>query len=263
MDGTWTLTHNTHPPPPAAVWMRAIEHLTQSSSTAISVSEDDPMEFTECTAVRRITHPRTLTMAFGYHETGGQPYTQLNSSEIDLYNSKCGGAQVAILTRAYWPSSPWSTRVQAVLTNPHLGGVAMEYNPNDYGKRSEQIFVKEILAAGKKAIFLWPLTPNNVSVETNVFDAISSFAQSCSNHTPPTAPCGPGYGCACGMDMASDNVWIVIARYGLPHGAACGGADNSECVFGRSNSMVAATNQALRLRNLLRSSTRLPGQGKV
>lgn len=250
VDGTWTLTHNTRPSSSDSVWLRAIEHLAQSSAAAISVSEDDPMQFTECAIVRRITKPRPLTMAFGYHETGGEPHTQLNSSEIDLYHSKCGAAQVAILTRAYWPSSPWRTGVQAVLANPHLGGVAMEYSPNGYGLRTEQTFVKDMLAAGKKAIFLWPIAPNHVSVETNVFDAISSFAQSCSNHTPPTAPCGPP-GCACGMDMASDDVWIVIARYGMPHGMACG--SNSECIFGRSNSMVAATNEALRLRDALRS----------
>ena len=55
-------------------------------------------------------------------------------------------------------------------------------------------------AAGKKAIFLWPVAPNNVSVETNVFDAISSFAQSCSNHTPPTArtPVNKYGHCCCG-----------------------------------------------------------------
>lgn len=251
VDGTWTLTHNTHPTAQDSVWLRAIEHLTQTSSTAISISEDDPMQFTECEAVRRIIEPRPLTMAFGYHETGGEPHTQLNSSEIDLYNSKCGGAQVAILTRAYWPSSPWRTGVQAVLSNPNLGGVAMEYSPDDYGERTEQEFVKEMLAAEKKAIFLWPITPNNVSVATNVFDAISSFAQSCTNHTPPTAPCGPP-GCACGMNMASDDVWVVIARYGLPHGPACGA--DSECVFAPTNSMVAAVQEALRLREVLRSS---------
>ena len=135
------------------------------------------MQYTECAAVARITGSAP-SLAFGYHETGGSPHTQLNATEIGLYHAKCG-ADVAILTRAYWPSSPWRTGVEAVLSSPHLGGVAMEYQPQDYGLRTEQTFVKEVLAAKKKAIFLWPLQASNRSHETDIFDAISSFAQSC------------------------------------------------------------------------------------
>jgi hypothetical protein len=245
-DGTWALTHNTHPSVSDATWKAAIDHF---GSGALTVSEDDPMEFSECGAVRRILGNSPPTLAFGYHETGGKPATQLNATEIDMYHAKCG-TDVAILTRAYWPSSPWCSRVEAVLGHPHLGGVAMEYSPSGYGLRTEQTFVKEVLAAGHKAIFLWPVSLNNRSLETNIFDAVSSFTQACGNHTPPTSPCGPakdptGHGCACGMNMASDDVWIVIARYGLPHGAACG--PDSACVFGATNSMAAAVTEALRL----------------
>jgi hypothetical protein len=246
-DGAWVLTHNTHPPASVAAWRAATDHLTTGGLT---VSEDDPMQFTECTAVAKVLGEPPL-LAFGYHETGGQPATQLNATEIDLYHAKCR-ADVAILTRAYWPSSPWRTRVETVLRHPHLGGVVMEYSPDSYGLRSEQAFVEEVLSAGRRAIFLWPLALNNRSLEVNVFDALSSFAQQCGNHTPPTSPCGPrkdptGHGCACGMDMGSDDVWVVIARYGLPHGAACG--TDSACVFGSSNSMAAAVKQALRLQS--------------
>ena len=195
VDGVWALTHNTHPAASDATWKAAIDHL----GSALTVSEDDPMQFSECGAVARILGSKPPTLAFGYHETGGTPATQLNATEIDLYHAKCG-TDVAILTRAYWPSSPWSSRVEAVLSHPHLGGVAMEYSPSDYGSRTEQTFVKEVLAAGRKAIFLWPVSPNNRSLETNVFDAVSSFAQACGNHSPPISPCGPkhdptGHGC--------------------------------------------------------------------
>jgi hypothetical protein len=248
-DGAWVLTHNTHPATSDATWKAAVDHLGSN----LTVSEDDPMQIFECGAAARILG-QPPTLAFGYHETGGKPWTQLNATEIDMYHAKCG-TDVAILTRAYWPSSPWSSRVEAVLSHPHLGGVAMEYSPNDYGLRTEQTFVKEVLAAGRKAIFLWPVSPNNRSLETNVFDAVSSFAQACGNHTAPTSPCGPvkdptGHGCACGMDMASDDVWIVIARYGLPQGVACGA--DSACVFGATNSMAAAVTEALRLQAAMR-----------
>eukprot|EP01052_Picozoa_sp_SAG31_P010001 SAG31_NODE_536_length_14340_cov_9.449196_2_plen_315_part_00 len=262
-DGAWVLTHNTHPSATATVWRAAIDHLTRGTP-ALTVSEDDPMQFQECTVVARVLGEPPL-LAFGYHETGGQPATQLNGTEIDRYYSMCH-TSVAILTRAYWPSSPWRTRVEAVLRHPHLGGVAMEYSPNDYGLRSEQTFVQELLAAGHKAIFLWPLALNNRSLERNIFDAITSFAQACGNHTAPTSPCGPkkdptGHGCACGMEMRSDNVWVVIARYGLPHGTKCG--TDSACIFGPTNSMAAAVKQALQLQAFLDSQQTTPATQRL
>lgn len=99
----------------------------------------------------------------------------------------------------------------------------MEYGPGDYGKRSEADFVAEMLAAKRKAIFLWPLQPDaNHTCEGNVGAAILSFITA-------------------GIDMSSDDVWIVIARYSLPHGAAC-----KDCVFGPKNSLAAAVREAQR-----------------
>ena len=70
---------------------------------------NEEVQFSECAAVTRILgSPPTL--AFGYHETGGNPYTQLNASEISEYHQRCH-SQVSILTRAYWPGSLWRTRV--------------------------------------------------------------------------------------------------------------------------------------------------------
>ena len=218
VNGTWAITVNTAPEPADSVWRAAFNHLGRAQT----ISEDNPMSFSECSAVARILGAPP-TMAFGYHETGGQPFTQLNASEIAEYQQKCR-TQVCILTRAYWPNSPWRTRVEAVLNQTALGGVAMEYGPGDYGKRFEEDYVNAMLAAKKKAIFLWPLQPAaNQTCEGNVGDAIRSFV-------------------AGGADMASDDVWIVIARYGLPHGAAC-----KDCVFGAKNSLVAAVRAAQRL----------------
>ena len=112
------------------------------------------MGFAECTAVR--AYAGTLTAAFGYHETGGTPATQLNAQAIDLYSSKCGGSGVIILTRAYWPNTEWRSKTDAVLHHPKLYGVAMEFNPHDFGKRNEVDFIHNVLAAGKTAFFLLP-----------------------------------------------------------------------------------------------------------
>lgn len=74
-----------------------------------------------------------MTAAFGYHEAH---VTQLNYNEISQYSDRCLGVGVVILTRAYWPDSDWKRNTDAVLHHPKLYGVAMEFNPNDFGKRS-------------------------------------------------------------------------------------------------------------------------------
>jgi hypothetical protein len=140
-----------------------------------------------------------------YHETGGTPATQLNSSEIDAASAACGGAGVFILTRAYWPGSPWRTRVEAVLGNPRMAGCAMEFNPSDFGKRNEDDFVKALLAAGKTPIFLLPFLPNSANkdpsetIMTNFLDWLA----------------------ARGVDLGDDRIVFSLANYdapGLPYG---------------------------------------------
>ncbi len=223
VNGTWAIVANTIPQPADTVWRAAFKHLGEAQT----VSEDNPMSFTQCKAVSRILGAPP-SMAFGYHETGGEPYTQLNHTEISQYHEQCK-TQVCLLTRAFWPSSPWRTRVEAVLSHPNLGGVAMEYGPGENGKRTEEDFVREMLAAKKKAIFLWPLQPSgNQTCEGNVGDAIRSFV-------------------ARGMDMANDDVWIVIARYSLPK--PC-----TDCVYGETNSLLAAVREALRLQTFIKSA---------
>ena len=81
------------------------------------------MQFSQCAAVRQYTG--TLTAAFGYHETGGTPATQLTAQQITLYSNNCQGAGVVILTRAYWPNSDWRKNTDKVLSHPKLYGVAM------------------------------------------------------------------------------------------------------------------------------------------
>ena len=61
-----------------------------------------------------------------------------------------------ILTRAYWPNTDWRRNTDKVLGHPKLYGVAMEFNPDDFGKRSEVDFIHSVLGAGKTAFFLLP-----------------------------------------------------------------------------------------------------------
>lgn len=149
VDFTWAITVNS-PGVSAQLWKQAFA----ATNNQVTFSEDNPMQFKECAAVRQYTG--TLTAAFGYHETGGTPATQLTAAQIQQYSDHCGGAGVIILTRAYWPDSDWRRNTDRVLTHPKLYGVAMEFNPHDFGKRNEVDFIHNVLAAGKSAFFLLP-----------------------------------------------------------------------------------------------------------
>jgi hypothetical protein len=192
VDFTWAILDNS-PGVTDAQWKTAFNALNPVQI----YSEDNPSDqYVDCRRVRQIDG--TLTAAFGYHETGGQPQTMLSWSEIDQYYANCG-AGVIILTRAFWPGSQWRTGVESVLNHPKLYGVAMEFNPDDIGKRSEADFVKEVTAAGKTAFFLWPYRyVSNETTETVMDTAIRTLISA-------------------GTPMHSDQVSVVIARYDLPH----------------------------------------------
>jgi hypothetical protein len=190
-DFTWAILVNS-PGVSNAQWKAAFEALNPLQV----FSEDNPMAFSDCRRVREVTG--TLMAAFGYHETGGQPQTMLSWTEIDQYYEKCG-AGVIVLTRAYWPGTQWRTGVEAVLKHPKLYGVAMEFNPDDIGKRNEADFAKEVTAAGKTTFFLWPYRyANGRTTETVMDTAVRSLI-------------------AAGTPMHSDLVSVVIARYDQPH----------------------------------------------
>eukprot|EP00658_Telonema_sp_P-2_P062308 TRINITY_DN50974_c0_g1_i3.p1 TRINITY_DN50974_c0_g1~~TRINITY_DN50974_c0_g1_i3.p1 ORF type:complete len:199 (+),score=42.61 TRINITY_DN50974_c0_g1_i3:182-778(+) len=185
------------------------------------------MGIVECQRYARIAgHPPSL--AFNYHETGGAPHTMLNTSEIREVHAACG-AEVVILTRAYWPGSEWRSGVLAVLNDTGLGGVAMEFNPGDFGKRNEKDFVADVLAAGKKPFFLLSPGADGHTQEQDVSDALESYI-------------------ATGVDMASEDTYVVIARYGSATPQPCP-ASNPGCVYGAHNSVAAALRVALQIRD--------------
>lgn len=88
------------------------------------------MGFSECGVVKSLAG--NLWAAFGYHEAH---VTQLTYEEITQYANHCN-SPVIILTRAYWNGSDWKNNTDKVLHHPKLIGVAMEFNPSDFGKRS-------------------------------------------------------------------------------------------------------------------------------
>jgi hypothetical protein len=222
LDGAWEISVNSANTTDAE-WKTA---LSTVAPQRFVVTEDNPMGFSECQRYARIAgSPPSL--AFGYHETGGQPHTQLNSSEIDLYHEKCR-AQVVILTRAYWPGSDWKTGVTKVLNNSNLAGVAMEFNPGDFGKRNEDDFVRDMLAAEKMPFFLFSPGADGHSQEDDVKDAITSYIKA-------------------GIPMHNDNVHVVIARYGSATPQPCP-STNPGCVYGATNSVAAALREALKLK---------------
>eukprot|EP00475_Leptophrys_vorax_P046085 TRINITY_DN976_c0_g1_i7.p1 TRINITY_DN976_c0_g1~~TRINITY_DN976_c0_g1_i7.p1 ORF type:complete len:270 (-),score=48.80 TRINITY_DN976_c0_g1_i7:51-860(-) len=190
-DFTWAIMTNS-PGVSDAQWRKAYDSLN-----AVQVfSEDNPDSYENCIRMRQITG--TLLAAFGYHETGGQPNTMLNWQEIDTYYSRCG-AGVVVLTRAYWPGSHWRTGIEAILSHPKLYGVAMEFNPDDIGKRNEADFVRAVTGAGKTAFFLWPYRCVSDRTTETVMDTAIRWMRSA------------------GINMANDLISVVIARYDQPH----------------------------------------------
>lgn len=157
-----------------------------------------------------------------YHEDALTPSptkTLLNWGEVDQYYNNCNHHDVLALTRAYWPGSDWEKYCRNILTHPHLGGIAMEYNPQDTGLRSEDHFVNELLAYGRKPFFLWPLRYNGVTTEQNIIDSINWLW----SH---------------GVNLNDDRIHFVIARYDNPHVA----------VVGPTNTVQSAMNAAMTMK---------------
>lgn len=124
-----------------------------------------------------------------------------------------------ILTRAYWPNSEWRTRTDKVLGHPRLYGVAMEFNPDDFGKRNEVDFIHNVLAAGKTAFFLLPFR----QVAGNPTEKqIISFIQYLKSHT----------------SLTDNRIRFVLARYDQPHLP----------IVGATNSIDSALKAAQRLK---------------
>lgn len=206
-DGTWTITHNSDPKIIDQQWKNAIAGVNPK---AMSFSEDDPNQYTECRRVRNVSPNNALLSAFAYHETGGEPHTQLTWQEIDHTSNQCGGCGVIILTRAYWPNSEWRLGVERVLDHPKLYGVAIEYAPQDFGLRTEEEFVNEILAHGKSPFFLLPFDAAH-NTEVAMTNLLKGLVQR-------------------GAKISDPRVHFVLARYGIP----------TVSVLGSSNSIQSA-----------------------
>ena len=191
-NGTWTITNNS-PDVSASLWSTAITSVGRNV-----FSEDNPGSTRDCTDVRTLAGSLGLLATFQYHETGGTPATMLTWDEITAASAACGGAGVIILTRAFWPGSDWRTKVEAVLSHPLLYGVAMEFNPSDYGKRDEPTFVQEVLAAGKFPFFLLPFVFYSVPTETSMLQFLQFLQKS-------------------GSPLHDTRIHFVLARYNPLH----------------------------------------------
>jgi hypothetical protein len=221
-DGIYVI-HKNSPGVSDAQWAAAI----QGGGTP-SVSEDNPMEFSECQWANAVF--KGPTYALGYHEDAITPSatkTLLTWAEVDKYRSNCNGHSVLALTRAYWPGSDWEQYCRAILPHPYLGGIAMEYNPNDYGLRSEDHFVSDLLYVySRNPFFLWPLVYNSKPTEVNIREAINWMWSK-------------------GVNMNDNRIHLVIARYDNPHIP----------VMGSTNSVQSAINAALSMRLELQNRT--------
>ena len=217
-DSSWTITANS-PGITTQDWATA---LADVGTTALS--EDNPGSTEECSLIQKLA-PSKYVASFQYHETGGVPATMLNSSEIDTASAACGGCSIVILTRTFWPNSQWRKRVESVLDHPKLFGVAMEFNPSDYGKRNEGEFVNEVLRHGKSPFFLLPFlakTSSGKPAETTIENAVKTFIQM-------------------GANMSDPRVHLVLARYNDP----------KLPISGTSNSIAAAFAKAKKMQKVL------------
>lgn len=214
-DGVYVI-HVNSPNVSDAEWAAAIQ-----GGGLPSVTEDNPMQFSECKWAAKVFGGPTY--ALGYHESAITPSateTLLTWNEVDKYNQNCNHHQVLALTRAYWPGSSWEKYSKAILPHPALGGIAMEYNPQDTGQRSEDYFVKDLIKTyGKSPFFLWPLRYNSKTTEENIRDSINWLWSR-------------------GVDMHDNRIHLVIARYDEPHVA----------VVGATNTVQSAVNAAMNMK---------------
>lgn len=110
-----------------------------------------------------------------------------------------------------------------MLDHPKLYGVAMEFNPSDYGKRNEGQFVTEVRAHGKSAFFLLPFlanAPGGKPAELTISEALQKFKRM-------------------GADVADPRVHVVLARYGQPHLAIAGSSNSIEAAFLKAQEVQA------------------------
>jgi hypothetical protein len=96
----------------------------------------------------------------------------------------------------------------------------MEFNPDDFGKRSEVDFIRNVLAAGKSAFFLLPF--RNVAGNPSERQ-ISGFINWLKGQ---------------GVNMGDGRIRFVLARYDQPHLP----------IAGSSNSIDSALKAAQRLK---------------
>ena len=199
--GSWWIEDNSANVT-AAQWRAALAAVGAQSS----LSEDNAWGWpnassfyaADCGALPAFAPSAALRATFMYHEFTAD--TMLNNSEIATASAACGGAPVVGLTRAFWPGSGWKTRVEQALANPLLLGVAMEMNPDDWGPRNEDDFVKELLASDRLPLFLLPFrTPNpkNLSSEDQMRGLTGFLASR-------------------GANLSDDRLVFVIANYDFP-----------------------------------------------
>lgn len=219
-NGVWIIEENS-----AGVsqdlWKKAVIGV---NSNAEVFSEDNPGSYYDCKNVRSAAPNGALLAAFAYHETGGEPHTMLTWDEITQVYHSCG-AGVIILTRAFWPNSEWRTNVEAVLGHPYLYGVAMEFNPNDFGLRSEEDFVNEVLGKGKSPFFLLPFKSVSTPTEQVMTNMLRGLVQK-------------------GAQISDSRVHFVLARYDQPFLP----------ISGSSNSIASALTAAKNFHALLESN---------
>lgn len=190
-DGTWAVNVNS-PGVTAAEWSAGIRGV----NGGYVISEDQPGdEYEQCKTIRGYAGGR-LDNAFGYHECQAAGCTVLSSAEVDAFASNCGTSVLA-LTRAYWAGTAWRTNVEAILGNPNLYGVAMEFQPNDLTDRNQAAFINQVLAKGHSPLLLLPFQSGSMLPET-AMDKLIDFL------------------ILTGANISDPRVVFVLARYDMP-----------------------------------------------
>ena len=196
-DGVWAVNVNSPGVTPDE-WAAGIKGV----NAGYVISEDEPGQYSQCKTVRAYAGGR-LDNAFGYHECQDAGCTVLSNDEVNAYAANCGTSVLA-LTRAYWRGTAWYDRVQPILGNPNLYGVAMEFAPNDLTDRSQAAFINDVLAAGHSPLLLLPFQAA-VPPEAAVDGLITYLLRS-------------------GANIADPRVVLVLARYDQPFVPIQGGS---------------------------------------
>ena len=155
----------------------------------------------------------SLLASFQYHEI--EYHTMLSWDEISSASAACGNCGIIILTRDFHAGSEWRSGVEAVLSHPFLYGVAMEFNPSNYGQRCEGDFVDTVLGANRSPFFLLPfLGPSYAGpvAEDRIRQALTNFKSQTKNMDRP-------------------EVRVVLARYDPPHLPIAGPTNSIEAAL--------------------------------